>query len=58
MTAIFILFSFIPLMSYGFIFKHAKQALTKSKSMAWFERITGGLFIVMGGLLLQLKNNS
>jgi threonine/homoserine/homoserine lactone efflux protein len=57
MTAIFMLLSMISLMSYAAIFKQAKGALAKGKRMAWFHRITGGLFIGMGALLLQLKSN-
>ena len=58
MTGIFMLLSFGSLMSYAMIFKHAKSALTKGQRMAWFHRITGGLFIGMSAVLLQLKNNS
>jgi len=58
MTGIFMLLSFGSLMSYAMVFKHAKNALTKGQRMAWFHRITGGLFIGMSAVLLQLKNNS
>ena len=56
MTAIFMLLSLLSLLSYAFIFKQAKGALAKGQRMTWFHRITGGLFIGMGVLLLQLRN--
>lgn len=56
MTAIFMLLSLCSLLSYAFIFKQAKSSLTKGNRMAWFHRITGGLFIGMGVLLLQIRS--
>ncbi|EPJ46162.1 MAG: transporter, LysE family [Osedax symbiont Rs2] len=58
MTGIFMLLSFGSLMSYAIIFKYAKSALTKGQRMAWFHRISGGLFIGMSAVLLQLKNTN
>lgn len=56
MTAIFMLLSLISLLSYAFIFKQASGLLAKGQRMIWFHRVTGGLFIGMGVLLLQLRN--
>ena len=56
MTAIFMLLSLCSLLSYAFIFRQAKSSLTKGNRMAWFHRITGGLFIGMGVLLLQIRS--
>ncbi len=56
MTAIFMLFSFLSLCSYGFISKSAKSYFTNQDRMTWFHRITGGIFISMGIGLSQLKN--
>ncbi|MDE1461288.1 LysE family translocator [Spartinivicinus poritis] len=57
LTGIFMLLSFISLLSYGFISKSAKGLLAKRVFMQWFHRITGGLFIMMGLSLLKLKNS-
>ena len=56
MTAIFMFFSFVSLFSYGFISKAAKHFLANQDNIAWFHRITGGIFIIMGVGLLQLKS--
>jgi len=56
MTAIFMLLSLCSLLSYAVIFKQAKGFLNKGSRMSWFHRITGGIFIGMGALLLQLKS--
>jgi threonine/homoserine/homoserine lactone efflux protein len=56
MTAIFMFFSFVSLFSYGFISKTAKHFLTNQNNIAWFHRVTGGLFVSMGVGLLQLKS--
>ena len=55
MTAIFMLFSFASLFCYGFISKSAKHFLANQTNIAWFHRVTGGIFIIMGVGLLQLK---
>ncbi|MCK4508577.1 MAG: LysE family translocator [Desulfuromonadales bacterium] len=56
MTAIFMLFSFVSLFSYGFISKTAKHFLTNQNNITWFHRVTGGLLISMGVGLLKLKS--
>jgi len=56
MTAIFMVFSFVSLFSYGFISKSAKRLLTNQNNIAWFQRVTGGIFVGMGIGLLQIKN--
>jgi len=56
MTGIFMLLSLCSLLSYAIIFRQAKSFLTKGSRMPWFHRISGGLFIGMGALLLQLKS--
>lgn len=57
MTITFMALSFISLFSYGYISKSAKNLFTNHTGMAWFHRITGGLFIGMGFGLLQLKSS-
>lgn len=56
MTAIFMFLSFASLVSYGYVSKSARHLLANERSMTWFHRITGGLFIGMGIGLLKLKN--
>lgn len=56
MTSLFMVLSFISLMSYGQMGKTSKKLFKSKPAMAWFHRITGGLFIVMGAALLKLKN--
>lgn len=58
MTAIFMAISFMALFSYGYISKSAKGVLANQRRIAWFHRITGGLFIGMGVGLLTLKNSN
>lgn len=57
MTTIFMFLSFMALMTYGQMAKSSKKFFKSKRGMAWFHRITGGLFIIMGLALLQLKNN-
>lgn len=54
MTAIFMFFSFLSLTSYGYLAQRAKGLLAGGRG-AWFQRISGGLFIGMGASLFQLK---
>lgn len=56
LTFIFMALSFISLMTYGQMGKSSKKLFKNKTSMAWFHRVTGGLFIVMGLALLKLKN--
>lgn len=57
MTITFMSISFLSLFSYGYISKSAKKIFSNETGMAWFHRVTGGLFIGMGVGLLQLKNS-
>ncbi len=57
LTSIFMTLSFFILMGYGCVAGSFKRVFNKPKFMQWFHRITGGLFIVMGGSLLKLKNS-
>ena len=56
LTVIFMGLSFFSLFGYGFIGKSARGLFRNQRAMSWFHRVTGGLFIVMGLGLLQLKN--
>ena len=56
MTGIFMVLSFVSLFSYGYISKSAKSLFDNEKGVAWFHRVTGGLFVGMGFGLLQLKS--
>ncbi len=55
LTGTFMFISFFSLLGYGIISKSAKRYFNDKNKMAWFHRITGGLFILMGLGLLQLK---
>ncbi len=55
LTFTFMFISFCSLCCYGYISKNAKKYLSDQNKMAWFHKITGGLFILMGIGLLQLK---
>ena len=55
LTSIFMVLSFISLFSYGLISKSSRRLFSNAKRMAWFHRITGGIFIAMGLGLSQLK---
>ena len=55
LTFTFIFISFFSLLTYGLIAKNVKRYLNDSNKMNWFHKITGGLFIIMGLGLLQIK---
>ncbi len=55
LTGIFMFISFFSLFTYGYISKSAKVFFKNKNSMAWFHKVTGGLFILMGIGLLQYK---
>jgi len=55
LTGIFMLFSFMSLCGYGMISKVSKSFFIDPVRMAWFHRITGGVFVAMGISLFQLK---
>jgi threonine/homoserine/homoserine lactone efflux protein len=56
LTGIFMLTSLIVLCGYGYLAKAMKGVFTHGSFMQWFHRVTGSLFILMGFLLLRLKN--
>ncbi|WP_070964121.1 LysE family translocator [Vibrio sonorensis] len=58
MTAIFMLFSFCSLTTYAYIAARAKNLFSTPKNKKWFQRISGGMFVGLGGSLLQLKSAS
>ena len=58
MTLIFMVFSFISLSTYGYLAQRAAGFLATSENVKWFHRISGGLFVVMGASLLQVKIGS
>lgn len=58
MTAVFMLFSFLSLSTYGYLGKKAKGLLSNTNSAKWFHRVSGGLFVGMGVSLFQIKNAS
>lgn len=55
MTGLFMGLSFLSLFFYGLLAKYSKSALSGGKGMAWFHRVTGGLFVSMGISLMLLK---
>ncbi len=55
LTGTFMFISFFSLLTYGFLSKNAKRYFNDKDKMAWFHMVTGGLFIIMGLGLLQLK---
>ncbi len=55
LTSIFMVLSFLSLITYGYISKSTRRLFSSESVMSWFHRITGGLFIVMGCALLKLK---
>jgi threonine/homoserine/homoserine lactone efflux protein len=55
LTSTFMFISFFSLLTYGFLSKNAKIYFNDKNKVAWFHKITGGLFIIMGLGLLQLK---
>jgi len=57
MTLIFLIISFSSLCTYGFLAKKSRKLFKNITFMNIFHKITGGIFISMGLLLTQLKNN-
>ncbi|MBJ7539406.1 LysE family translocator [Marinomonas transparens] len=58
MTGIFMLFSFLSLTTYGYLAQQTKTLVRNSNAGKWFQRVSGGLFILMGISLFQVKNAS
>jgi len=55
MTFTFMLISFVSLVAYGLLATKAKIWLTTGQRAKWFNRTLGGLFVLIGMGLLQLK---
>ena len=55
MTLTFMTISFISLMTYGFISTHAKAWFFDEKSLEWFYKISGAVFVLMGIGMLFIK---
>ncbi len=55
MTFTFMGMSFLALSTYGLLASKAKQWFSTSRRVKWFNRIIGGLFVVIGFGLLQLR---
>ena len=55
MTFTFMTISFVSLMTYGFISKHAKAWFFNDKSLEWFYKISGAVFVLMGIGMLFIK---
>ena len=55
MTFTFMTISFVSLMTYGLISKHAKAWFFDEKSLEWFYKISGAVFILMGIGMLFIK---
>ncbi len=55
MTFTFMTISFVSLMTYGLISKHAKAWFFDEKSLEWFYKISGAVFVLMGIGMLFIK---
>lgn len=58
LTGTFMLYSYVSLLGYGLLSKSIKRWLHKGNRMAWFHKMTGGLFVSMGFGLLSVRNAS
>jgi len=58
MTGIFVSISFFSLCTYAYLAKSSKEYLQNKRSVNIINKLTGGIFILMGIGLLRLKNNS
>ncbi len=58
MTGVFMLFSFMSLVTYGYLGSKAKRLLSDGKKVKWFHRISGGLFVGMGISLFTVKSTA
>ncbi|WP_279526492.1 LysE family translocator [Marinomonas balearica] len=58
MTSLFMVYSFVSLTVYGLLANRAKNFLAKGNNAAWFHRLSGGIFIGLGGSLLHVKATS
>jgi len=58
MTGIFLFISFFSLCTYAYLAKRSKAYLQNKRSVNIINKLTGGIFILMGIALLRLKNNA
>lgn len=58
MTMTFMGISFLSLISYGFLGNRVRHWFVDAKILKTFHRVTGGMFILLGIGLLQVKNHS
>ena len=58
MTGIFLFISFFSLCTYAYLSKRSKAYLSNKNRVNFINKITGGIFILMGIGLLRLKNNA
>ncbi len=56
MTATFMTISFGSLMMYGFLARTTRKWFSVPRHASWFNRVSGGLFMLLGIGLLRLKN--
>lgn len=57
MTFIFMFISFFSLLTYGYISKRTKRYFKNDKNISYFHKITGGIFIGMGLMLMRFNNS-
>ena len=53
----FLLFSYISLMTWASVAYKAKGWLTEESRMSWFNKLTGGVFFILGIGMLKMKRN-
>lgn len=53
----FMLFSYISLMTWALMAHRAKNWLNQEVRMRWFNRVTGGVFFILGISMLRIKRN-
>lgn len=58
MTGIFLFISFFSLCAYAYLSKRSKAYLSNKNSVNFINKITGGIFVLMGISLLRLKNHT
>ncbi|CAM3606607.1 Homoserine/homoserine lactone efflux protein [Vibrio aerogenes CECT 7868] len=58
MTLIFMAISFSALFTYGYLADKAGGVFSQARYVHWFHRISGGLFIGLGGSLLLVKRST
>ena len=58
LTGIFLVLSVMALCSYAYIFRKSKKLLSNEKRISIFNKITGGIFILLGIGLLKVRNHA